>query len=56
MMGKSIITEDFSYADDISFFIWYLDADESKSWDRCLDTDRFCLEREGEVFFERFNL
>lgn len=51
MMGKYTIFEYFADTDDISLFIGYLDTDESESWDRCLDTDRFGLEGEGEVFF-----
>ncbi len=49
------ILEDFFDPDGVSFFIGYLDTDESEPWDRCLDTDRFCLEREREVVFEIFD-
>lgn len=56
MMGECIIREDFPDTDDVTFFVWYLDTDESESWDRCLDTDRFCLESESEIFFESLDL
>ena len=36
MMGKCIIREYFSDTDDITFFIWDFDTDESETWDRCL--------------------
>lgn len=56
MMCEALIREDFSDADDVTFFIWYLDTDESESWDRCLDTDRFRLQSECEIFFQGFDL
>ncbi len=50
------ILKDFFDSYGIPFFIWYLDTDEPKSWDRCLDSYGFCLECEREIFFERFYL
>lgn len=54
-MGEAIVFENFTDSDDVSFFIWYFDPDESNSWDWCLNTDTFCLEGEGEIFFEGFD-
>ena len=56
MVCEAIIFEDFAYSYDIAFFVWYLDAHESESWDRCLDTDRFRFQGEGEIFFQCFYL
>lgn len=55
MMDKCIIFEDFSDPDDISFFIWYLDTDETETRDRCLDTDRFRLQCESEILLQGFD-
>ena len=56
MVDKCIIFENFADADDVAFLIWHLDTDESESWDRCLDTDRFCLQSESEIFLQSFDL
>ena len=55
MMRENIIREDFFHSYNISFFIRYFDTDKTKSRDWSLDTDRFCLEREGKIFFETFD-
>lgn len=56
VVSECIIFEDFLDPDGISFFIWDFDPDESKSWDRSLNTDRFCFECECEIFFQAFDL
>jgi hypothetical protein len=56
MSTKCNILEDFLDAYGITFFIWNFDANESKPWNRSLDTDRFCFECQCEIFFERLDL
>ena len=43
MVREAIIFEDFADTYYITFLVWYLNTNESESWDRCLDTDRFRL-------------
>lgn len=54
--SEGSILKNFFDSDSITFLVWYLYTDESQPRNRCLDTDRFCFESEGEVFFEGFYL
>ncbi len=56
MVREAVIFEDFTDANDISFFIWHLYPDEAKTRNRCLDTDRFCLQRQSQILLQRFDL
>lgn len=56
MVGEAVIFEDFTDPHGISFLIRDFDPDESESWDRCLDTDGFCLECQREILFQRLDL
>lgn len=56
VMCEAVIFEDFSNSDDVSFFIWHLDPDESESWNWRLDADGFCLQCQGEILLQGFDL
>jgi hypothetical protein len=51
MPSKYTVFEHFSDTDDITLLIRDFDTDEPESWNRRLDTDRFCFQSESEVFF-----
>ena len=54
--AECCILEYFLNSHGISLLIRDFYADKTKTWNRCLDTDTLCLERECEVFFEGLNL
>lgn len=56
MVREAIIFEDFADTYYIAFLVWHLDTHESESWYRCLYTDRFRFQSEGEIFFQCFYL
>ena len=54
MFCKSPTFYYFSEADYITSLIWYFYTNETKTWDRGLDSYIFCLERKCEIFLKGF--